>query len=728
MEVTEECKTVEDTECQQMNDALRAEQQEVDVASMQEECDDLLRQWSDLIQSEDSEDVKEASIEQQQMYAAMFQEYINTINYFQQRRKRLQRDLKTSATNTEVATDAQAVWQRRERDKAQRNGQSSKMEANEESKRGERERERQINGALRADQQEVDVASMQEECDDLLREWSDLIQRVHSEDEKTDLIEQQQSYAAMFQENINTINYSQQQLKLKNAKHVKTVRKNAEEIAALHALIEEQVEVMTEAYREEMTQTQRRSQEEMSIMLTKDTEEMDQALTKLWDEELKNLNKRKKKLEEYKKQLIGQEHSNAFIALDFAEDSKYLNKEREQHRLKFSSWKTEIKKKVQGDLKRFVTLLENISIRIAREEKEIQKLKKLYTNQLKKLQKQSVLSEDYKRCLQRYERKKEQVRQLSLADARQFEQVWLMVEGELKQLAGRALAIDKEISQLVFGVSWQQPDLDLSELYGAIGPWMPAPEVSQSVFQTRKSRRGIMNGSAESDLESPDMTVNKEGAAVSIYGCPEWEDRKRSEDKQNQMKELLCNETDFLMAPKVLKLLAPLITEEQTTVKLGSLLYTLGIDEKDLPELTDFLLKYMQQRTEQNEGAVGGCAAPGDACETSVTSSMSEFIHPNHILPALKSFFEQHNSRNSSAEQLYKLWLAHARDTSKDAAYWEKLGNVIPEKKVQLWDAAEKILKQHIAVLKDISDLILENERLKQQNMELHMKLNTMST
>ncbi|MEQ2210706.1 hypothetical protein XENOCAPTIV_017944 [Xenoophorus captivus] len=122
MEETEESTTVEDTESQQMNDALRAEQQEVDVASMQEECDDLLRQWSDLIQSEDSEDVKEASIEQQQMYAAMFQEYINTINDFQQRRKRLQRDLKTSATNTEVATDAQAVWQRRERDKAQRNG------------------------------------------------------------------------------------------------------------------------------------------------------------------------------------------------------------------------------------------------------------------------------------------------------------------------------------------------------------------------------------------------------------------------------------------------------------------------------------------------------------------------------------------------------------------------------------------------------------------------------
>ncbi|KAK5619127.1 hypothetical protein CRENBAI_025788 [Crenichthys baileyi] len=597
----------------------------------------------------------------------------------QQRRKRLQRDLKTSATNTQVATDAQVVRQRRQRDKAQRNGQSFKME------------------------------------------------RVHSEDEKKDLIEQQQRYTTMFQENINTINYSQQQLKLKNANHVKTVRKTAEEIAALHALIEEQVELMTNAYREEMTQTQRRSQEEMSIMLTKDMEEMDQALTKLCDEELKNLNKRKKKLEEYKEQLTDQEHSHALIALDFDKNSKYLNKEREKHRIKLSSWRTEIKKKIQGDFKRFVTSLENISIRMAREEKEIKKLRKFHTNQQKKLQK-CVLSEDYNRCLQKYERKKEQVRQLSLANARLFEQVWLMVEGELKQLAGRALAIDKEISQHVFGVSWQQPDLDLSELSGPIGPWKPAPEVSQPVFQTRKSRRGITNGSAESDLESPDMTVNKEWAAVSIDGCPEWEERKHSEDMQNQMKELLCNETDFLMAPKVLKLLAPLMTEEQTTVKLGTLLYTLGIDEKDLPELTDFLLKYMQQLTEQNEGAVGSCAAPRDACETSVTSSMSELIHPNHILPALKNFFEQQNSRNSSTQQLYKLWLAHARDTSKDAAYWERLGNVIPEEKVQLWDAAEKILKQHIAVLKDICDLIPENERLKQQNMELRVQLNTMST
>ncbi|MEQ2304054.1 hypothetical protein AMECASPLE_023137, partial [Ameca splendens] len=75
---------------------------------------------------------------------------------------------------------------------------------------------------------------------------------------------------------------------------------------------------------------------------------------------------------------------------------------------------------------------------------------------------------------------------------------------------------------------------------------------------------------------------------------------------------------DFLMALKVLKLLAPLMTEEQTSVKLGFLLYT--VDE---------------------EGAVCGCAAPGDACEASVTSSVSELIHPNHVLPALKSFSEQ---------------------------------------------------------------------------------------
>lgn len=85
------------------------------------------------------------------------------------------------------------------------------------------------------------------------------------------------------------------------------------------------------------------------------------------------------------------------------------------------------------------------------------------------------------------------------------------------------------------------------------------------------------------------------------------------------------------MEAKILKLLAPLVTEEQTGVKLGSILYvsthsaasnhfqhkysslapnvskktcclpfqTLGIDEKDLPKLTDFLVRYKDQQNEQ---------------------------------------------------------------------------------------------------------------------------------
>lgn len=118
----------------------------------------------------------------------------------------------------------------------------------------------------------------------------------------------------------------------------------------------------------------------------------------------------------------------------------------------------------------------------------------------------------------------------------------------------------------------------------------------------------MLDGSAKSDVETPDMIVTTEGTAVTMDSRTEWEEGKKFKDMQKEMMELLCNETvcyelcfyhvkkrklvkvyvktqtspsvslllpiqDFLMEAKVLKLLAPLVTEEQTDVKLGSLLY-----------------------------------------------------------------------------------------------------------------------------------------------------------
>ncbi|KAM4745810.1 dynein regulatory complex protein 1 [Anableps anableps] len=613
-----------------------------------------------------------------------------------QRMKQMERDLSILVTNTQIASDAKVVLQRKLRAKTQ---------------------------AQRAVLLENDLSSSQEKSDEILRgQFENFMNRkgIPGDLQKA-LMKQQQLYDTMIQDKLKLINELQQELKLKSDNYASTLRKNAEEINLMISRMEDQIKMMTNVYREELVETERRHQQEISIFLTKDKEELERELKKFWDEELERLTERKKNLDHYRKEIheIGQESNHIYNALDFEKCSRNLAQQREQKKNENINILLKMKKTMHTEKEEILLVtLKNIKSRITREERQIEKLKKIYTDKKKEFLKQSRALLDYKHYIQKYERIKKQVKHFAVADAKRFEEVWLVIEDEVKQLAQRALTIESVISQQLFGLPWKEPDLSHFKLSSPFRPRKPTPEVSQPSFQTRKSSQGMMDGSAESNVESPDMTVITEETVGSFDCGPEWEEETLPEDMQKQIRQLLCNETDFLTEAKVLKLLTPLVTEEQTGVKLGSLLYTLGIDENDLPQLADFLLKYMEQQSVQTEKTE-------DACKTNVKSSSSEFIHPNHILPALKSFLEQQNSRKSSVQELLRLWLAHARDSSKDAAYWESLGNIIPEEKVKLWDATERTLMQYHAVLTDISDLNLKTEHLREENIKLRMNLNS---
>lgn len=135
-----------------------------------------------------------------------------------------------------------------------------------------------------------------------------------------------------------------------------------------------------------------------------------------------------------------------------------------------------------------------------------------------------------------------------------------MIDTDVKQLAERALLIDSVICKRLLGLSWEPPHvaaLDHS------GPSQPQELVGNN-------------------------------------DCgPETEDENVFRETQKKIKELLCNETvrhkfnvnadtseekkkksnflpsfqDFLMETKVLKLLSSLENEEQTDMKLVTLLY-----------------------------------------------------------------------------------------------------------------------------------------------------------
>uniref|UniRef100_A0A3P8QN61 Dynein regulatory complex protein 1 n=1 Tax=Astatotilapia calliptera TaxID=8154 RepID=A0A3P8QN61_ASTCA len=273
-------------------------------------------------------------------------------------------------------------------------------------------------------------------------------------------------------------------------------------------------------------------------------------------------------------------------------------------------------------------------------------------------------------------------RYTTAADARKFEEMWVMMEEEVTQLAEKALAIDSLICKHL-GLAWECPSAAFME--------SPGPRRSQD--------QRMMDASVGPSLERD----SEHGTGV--------EEGELSSEMLMKAMELLCDEMGFLVEDKLRKLLAPMEKNEQTTVKLHSLFAVLGLEEKDLAKLAEFLLMYKRQQGEQTVA---------EAMENSATAdSTSRLINPNNILPALRCFLEQH--RKSVHERSS---LSHpARDTSVEEAYWDRLGNIITEDKLKLWDAAERELKQYEEVLMDISELVPETELLRQQNTKLRMQL-----
>ncbi|XP_070843946.1 dynein regulatory complex protein 1 [Chaetodon trifascialis] len=618
----------------------------------------------------------------------------------------LQRDLQTSVTNIQTAADAKESMRRRELEEAR---------------------------SLRLERLQNDVKSSQEKFEEITRRWSIAQQKVIPQELQEALNHQQQLCAALIEDKKKLINDLQQELKVGDDRYVKDLRRQAEELDLMMERMEEQIKTLTKAYREELAQMERVYQQESEVLLTRDMTEWEQYMKELMDRELDWLTQRKKKVEEYE----------AIIHNLMLETIEKYSIDRGEHNAKFQALERETQQ-LKGT--RIITALRRIKLedergfhrfslaqmksRIVSLQREMKNLMVKYTSQEKEFTKRSrYLSEDYKRNVQQYEHMQRKIKHFAAADIRKFEEMWRMLEAEVKQLVERALDIDSLICKQHLGLTWERPPMPFMELHGPIRPKTQA--VSQS-FQSGRAVRcsprrmdASVGPRLETDTESVDMEMYKEGTAVQSESCAEVEEGKLSTETLKKVMELLCDEAGFLMEDKFLNLLAPLEKEEQAVVKLGFLLSSLGIEEEDMPKLAHFLIKHKHQQSEDVCFETAGSSDKAEDMETnSATDLTSELIDPSHIVPALKSFLQQlKRSRDSSARQRPSLQHIEARDSSEDDAYWESMGNIIPEDKLKLWDAAESTLKQYHLILTEISELIPETQSLEQQNRELRMLL-----
>ncbi|GLD71196.1 dynein regulatory complex protein 1 [Lates japonicus] len=535
-------------------------------------------------------------------------------------------------------------------------------DARESMRRTELEEARKI----RLEVLENDVKSSQEKFEEITSGWSMAKEKVIPQELQEALNSQQQLCALLVEDKKKLINDLQLELKVGDERYVKDLRKQAEELDLMMERMEDQIKTLTKAYREELAQFERVYQQESEVSLARDMNEWEREMKGLWDKELERLEERRKKVEEYEAKIhrLMLETIDKHCMVQIDQAARFQVLEREHQQIQGANVIAKLKKiKQRNECDQHSFKLTHMRNRITSLREEMKKIQTRHSNQAKQLKKTSqYLSKECNRNIQQYERIQKKMKHFVVADARG--------------------------SQGMVGSSDG-----------------PGPEGESSEAETHKA-----------------------GTAARGESNAQMEEEKLPTETLKKMMELLCDEAGFLMEGKILKLLAPLEKEEQTVVKLGSLLCSFGLEQGDVPRLARFLLKYKEEQREQTEGV---CGEPGEssdraeAVETMPTSNLtSDLIHPNHVLPALKSFLKElMRSRESSGRQLASFLQIEARDRSLDEAYWESMGNIISEDKIKLWEAAENKLKQYLMVLTDISELAPETESLRQQNTELRMLL-----
>ncbi|XP_061610019.1 dynein regulatory complex protein 1 isoform X2 [Phyllopteryx taeniolatus] len=548
---------------------------------------------------------------------------------------KLERDLLAVVTDIQAAADAKESKRREELEEARR---------------------------IRSELLEKDVKSSQEKFEEITARWALAEQVVVPQELQETLKWQQLLCAELIEDKRKVIKDLQQELKRADHRYVKDLRRQAEELDLMMRRSEEVIATLTQAYREELDHIESIYQQEHDVLLTKDQTEWEQSLKEMWDQQQERLAERKKTVEEYEAKIhdlmMDPEYKYDAERADHFADIRVL--EREHQQMLADSMISNVNY-IKDKHDREIYNLSHMKSRILSLQTELKNLKSTCASSKKQSEKQSsCLSNDYKRSIEQYQCVQRRIRHFAVADARQFEETWRMLDKEVRQQAEKALLIDSIIYKQHLGLAWARP------------PGASAVDLSGPC--NLRKRAGPEHGGAGMD----------EAAAASE------EEEEVPLETMKELMELLCDELDFLTEDR-LQLLETLGKKERNVVKLEALLHVFGMEEEDIPKLADFLLKYQQRQPA--EGRSAGPVESGDKSQESATSSA---CNPNYILPALKDFLKHHSRFRSQASGQPRYWSADMWDSSSDEAYWESLASVITGDKLKVWDAAESILKKHM--------------------------------
>ncbi|XP_041360792.1 dynein regulatory complex protein 1-like [Gigantopelta aegis] len=625
---------------------------------------------------------------------------------------------------------------------------------------------------LRKERLEQETKSGSEKFEEITKKWESALQKEVPQSLHDMLKHQKTSCDTMIEEKNKLINDFQQELKTKDDMYVKDLKKMAEDIDLMIERMEEQVKNLNKAYREELQEIERAFVSERNELLDDKKTTWEDQMMKRRNKEEEYMLAREASVEEYEQQLqhlrVHDAEEYNIVKIRLETDVQILEQQLQQMRATYQlnqeklEYNFQVLKKrddentiTKSQQKRKITrlqdVLNNLRIKLAKQEKQ-------YRDE------NTQLTEDYKRITEQFHDLQRKSKHFMNTDAKKFSDVWIMNEDECKALVSEILSADRIIHGQQLGIEWESPDLTFLE---NIGPLMKDEGKARGLSASQIAQEVMSMG--ESDITPAGVPAHDPVEDAGSQGVDEVDEEKDTdkecEDEVQKagifskisaqtiklILELLCDESGFLVESKLNKLLQPLEKDERSLMKLDAIFTALGIEtEDDIHTLSTYFMRFKEKQAAEEEKKDEGNEKPDEDQSAPVEQGYDELdeevqqlttkeegegeavepekvelIHPNEVLKALRAFVFDHRkpSKEKGGKSQFKITRLEERDDSEDSDYWQKYASVLSEKKERVWDAMTAGLEKYYEVLTNRAKLITETDALTQQNAELRMLL-----
>uniref|UniRef100_A0A0X3NRT0 Uncharacterized protein n=3 Tax=Schistocephalus solidus TaxID=70667 RepID=A0A0X3NRT0_SCHSO len=381
------------------------------------------------------------------------------------------------------------------------------------------------------------------------------------------------------------------ELKAKDDHFVKELKKRSEDVEVMVERMESQMKSMQRAYTFELQEIERAFLQERDKLLEIQNKDWDDFIEEIRKKQVDYLKERQARIEELDGLIhtLRTNHCQEFNALKLRLTTEVQQLETDLQQMK-AAYQLNLEK-LEYNFQVLKRRDEENTITKSKQKRKITHLQdqlNIIRTRSRKMEEQmraenEQLSEDYKKRMEMFRELQKKSKFLIEAEDRNYRDIWLMNENEMKIEAQRLLNADRVITEQHLGLKWEKPDISFMD---NCGPPSAADKTSQPESIAAKILRMISRDETKTAIlnrnKGRELPTSLRQVPPHIIG---------------QFLDMLCFEPEYLMEEKMKRLLKPMSESDQKLIRLDAVLNVLNVhNEEQLDKLfTYFLLPFDTQ-------------------------------------------------------------------------------------------------------------------------------------